>query len=132
MRKGIVVLITAVLVIAAGAAVWSLSGPVLDEDVDYELTSLYYRGQEISDQVDEDDILDLLEGASCSLLTRGGLPGYSFTDSVEVNLVGGEEPLHIVLSAPDALYAVYQDADWSYAIRDGEALTAAVQALLPE
>ena len=38
----------------------------------------------------------------------------------------------MVLSLPDALYAVYQDADWSYTIRDGEALAEAVQALLPE
>ena len=30
------------------------------------------------------------------------------------------------------LYAVYQDADWSYTIRAGEALAEAVQALLPE
>ena len=47
------------------------------------------------------------------------------------NLSGGEETLHVVLSAEDGLFAVYQDADWSYSIREGEALSAAVQALLP-
>jgi len=64
MRKSIVVLIVAVLAVAAGAVVLSLSAPVLDEEVEYRLTSLYYRGQEISSQVDGDEVLDLLEGAS--------------------------------------------------------------------
>ena len=100
--------------------------------MEYELTSLYYQGQEVSSQVDEDDLLDLLEGASRGLITRGGLPGYASADAMEVNLLGDEEPLRVVLSLPDALYAVYQDADWSYTIRDGEALAEAVQALLPE
>ncbi|SCJ78996.1 Uncharacterised protein [uncultured Blautia sp.] len=61
MRKSIVVLIVAVLAVAAGAVVLSLSAPVLE----------------------------------------------------------------------DGLFAVYQDPDWSYAIREGEALAAAVEALLP-
>ena len=132
MRKGIVALIVLVLVVAAGVAVRSLSAPVLDEDVEYELTPFYYQGREVSAQVDEDDLLDLLEGASRGLITRGGLPGYASADAMEVNLLGDEEPLRVVLSLPDALYAVYQDADWSYTIRDGEALAEAVQALLPE
>ena len=55
MRKSIVVLIVAVLAVAAGAVVLSLSAPVLDEEVEYRLTSLYYRGQEISSQVDGDE-----------------------------------------------------------------------------
>ena len=46
MRKSIVVLIVAVLAVAAGAVVLSLSAPVLDEEVEYRLTSLYYRGQD--------------------------------------------------------------------------------------
>ena len=150
MRKSIVVLIVAVLAvvgsgakvlgpieigsdvrIAAGAVVLSLSAPVLDEEVEYRLTSLYYRGQEISSQVDGDEVLDLLEGASRGLISRGGLPAHSFRDMVEVNVVGGEEALHVVLSMEDGLFAVYQDPDWSYAIREGEALAAAVEALLP-
>ena len=61
MRKSIVVLIVAVLAVAAGAVVLSLSAPVLDEEVEYRLTSLYYRGQEISSQVDGDEVLDLLD-----------------------------------------------------------------------
>ena len=73
MRKSIVVLIVAVLAVAAGAVVLSLSAPVLDEEVEYRLTSLYYRGQEISSQVDGDEVLDLLEGASRGLISRGGL-----------------------------------------------------------
>ncbi len=109
----------------------SLSAPVLDEEVEYRLTSLYYRGQEISSQVDGDEVLDLLEGASRGLISRGGLPAHSFRDMVEVNVVGGEEALHVVLSMEDGLFAVYQDPDWSYAIREGEALAAAVEALLP-
>ena len=35
MRKSIVVLIVAVLAVAAGAVVLSLSAPVLDEEVEY-------------------------------------------------------------------------------------------------
>ena len=66
MRKSIVVLIVAVLAVAAGAVVLSLSAPVLDEEVEYRLTSLYYRGQEISSQVDGDEVLDLLEGRCTS------------------------------------------------------------------
>ena len=131
MRKSIVVLIVAVLAAAAGAVMLSLSAPVLDEDVEYQLTSLYYRGEEILSQVDEDEVLDLLEGATRGLISRGGLPAHAFQDLVEVNLSGGEETLHVVLSAEDGLFAVYQDADWSYSIREGEALAAAVQALLP-
>ena len=131
MRKSIVVLIVAVLAVAAGAVVLSLSAPVLDEEVEYRLTSLYYRGQEISSQVDGDEVLDLLEGASRGLISRGGLPAHSFRDMVEVNVIGGEEVLHVVLSMEDGLFAVYQDPDWSYAIREGEALAAAVEALLP-
>ena len=132
MRKGIVALLVLLMVVAAGVAGRSLSAPVLDEDVEYELTSFYYQGREVSAQVDEDDLMDLLEGASRGLITRGGLPGYASADAMEVNLLGDEEPLRVVLSLPDALYAVYQDADWSYTIRDGEALAEAVQALLPE
>ena len=131
MRKSIVVLIVAVLAVAAGAVVLSLSAPVLDEEVEYRLTSLYYRGQEISSQVDGDEVLDLLEGASRGLISRGGLPAHSFRDMVEVNVIGGEEALHVVLSMEDGLSAVYQDPDWSYAMREGEALAAAVEALLP-
>ena len=131
MRKSIVVLIVAVLAAAAGAVMLSLSAPVLDEDVEYQLTSLYYRGEEILSQVDEDEVLDLLEGATRGLISRGGLPAHAFQDLVEVNLSGGEETLHVVLSAEDGLFAVYQDADWSYSIREGEALAAAVQARLP-
>ena len=131
MRKSIVVLIVAVLAVAAGAVVLSLSAPVLDEEVEYRLTSLYYRGQEISSQVDGDEVLDLLEGASRGLISRGGLPAHSFRDMVEVNVIGGEEALHVVLSMEAGLFAVYQDPDWSYAIREGEALAAAVEALLP-
>ena len=89
MRKSIVVLIVAVLAVAAGAVVLSLSAPVLDEEVEYRLTSLYYRGQEISSQVDGDEVLDLLEGASRGLISRGGLPAHSFRDMVEVNVIGG-------------------------------------------
>ena len=131
MRKSIVVLIVAVLAVAAGAVVLSLSAPVLDEEVEYRFTSLYYRGQEISSRVDGDEVLDLLEGASRGLISRGGLPAHSFRDMVEVNVVGGEEALHVVLSMEDGLFTVYQDPDWSYAIREGEALAAAVEALLP-
>ena len=100
MRKSIVVLIVAVLAVAAGAVVLSLSAPVLDEEVEYRLTSLYYRGQEISSQVDGDEVLDLLEGASRGLISRGGLPAHSFRDMVEVNVVGGEEALHKTGSSP--------------------------------
>ena len=107
MRKSIVVLIVAVLAVAAGAVVLSLSAPVLDEEVEYRLTSLYYRGQEISSQVDGDEVLDLLEGASRGLISRGGLPAHSFRDMVEVNVIGGEEALHVVLSMEDGLFAVY-------------------------
>ena len=92
MRKSIVVLIVAVLAVAAGAVVLSLSAPVLDEEVEYRLTSLYYRGQEISSQVDGDEVLDLLEGASRGLISRGGLPAHSFRDMVEVNVIGERRP----------------------------------------
>ena len=47
MRKSIVVLIVAVLAAAAGAVMLSLSAPVLDEDVEYQLTPFITRGEEI-------------------------------------------------------------------------------------
>ena len=132
MRRSIVILIAAVLLIAAAAAVWSLSAPVLDEDAEYTLTSLYCRGQEVSDQVDEDELLELLEDASRSLLPRGGLPRHTYTEMIEVNLHQEEGPWRIVLCTADGVYAAYADADWCYTIRDGETLAQAVQALLPE
>ena len=73
MRRSIVILIAAVLLIAAAAAVWSLSAPVLDEDAEYTLTSLYCRGQEVSAQVDEDELLELLGGC----LSESASPGRS-------------------------------------------------------
>ena len=132
MRKGIVAAIVAALAVAAAAALLSLSAPVLDEDADYEIVSLYCRGQEVSGQVDGDEVLNLLEDASRSLLPRGGLPVHHFTEMVEVNLHQEEGPLHIVLSGADGLYAVYEDADWYYVIRDGLALEEALRALLPQ
>ena len=120
------------LAAAAGAAALSLSAPVLDEEVEYRLTSLYYRGQDI-----------LVPGGrgrgagfAGGRLPRSDFPGRASRripsgDMVEVNVVGGEEALHVVLSMEDGLFAVYQDPDWSYAIREGEALAAAVEALLP-
>ena len=80
MRKGIVILIAAVLAAAAGAALLSLSAPLLDEDREYTLTALYWRGQEISDQVDEDEMMDLLRDASRSLIPRGALPQHIFAE----------------------------------------------------
>ena len=131
MRKSIVVLIVAVLAVAAGAVVLSLSAPVLDEEVAHRPPALSNRGQENGSHAAGAEVLDLLEGASRGLISRGGLPAHSFRDMVEVNVVGGEEALHVVLSMEDGLFAVYQDPDWSYAIREGEALAAAVEALLP-
>ena len=130
MRKSIMVLIVAALAVIAGGAVLSLSAPVLDEDVEYQLTSLYYRGEEISSQVDEDEILDLLRDASRTLIPRGGLPAHSFQDLLEVTVTGGDETLRVALSAKDGLFTVYQDPDWCYAIREGEALAASMEALL--
>ena len=46
MRKSIVVLIAAVLLIAAGVAAWMWSSPLLDEEAEYEVTSLYRYGEE--------------------------------------------------------------------------------------
>ena len=132
MRKGIVILITAVLVAAAGAALLSLSAPLLDEDREYTLTALYWRGQEISDQVDEDEMMDLLRDASRSLIPRGALPQHTFTEMIEVDLHQEEGPWHIVLCTADGVYAAYADADWCYTIRDGETLGQAFQAILPE
>ena len=132
MRKGIVILIAVVLVAAAGAALLSLSAPLLDEDREYTLTALYWRGQEISDQVDEDEMMDLLRDASRSMVSRGGLPRTAFAETVEIDLQGEEGPWHIVLCDEDGVYAVYEDADWCYPIRDGEALARAVEALLQE
>ena len=110
-----------------------------ENDVNRLIDMLYERVEDAKSpalkpnlsMVDRDEVLDLLEGASRGLISRGGLPAHSFRDMVEVNVVGGEEALHVVLSMEDGLSAVYQDPDWSYAIREGEALAAAVEALLP-
>ena len=110
-----------------------------ENDVNRLIDMLYERVEDAKSpalkpnlsMVDRDEVLDLLEGASRGLISRGGLPAHSFRDMVEVNVIGGEEALHVVLSMEDGLFAVYQDPDWSYAIREGEALAAAVEALLP-
>ncbi len=131
MRKWIIVLVAAVLVAAAGVGLLSMSAPVLEEDVEYQLTSLYYQGREVSDQVDWDELQDVLRNGSRSLISRGGLPPHSSLELVEVNLQGEKGALHVVLSPGDGLYAAYEDADWYYVLREGEALSSAVQALLP-
>lgn len=131
MRKSIVVLIVAVLAVAAGAVVLSLSAPVLDEEVEYRLTSLYYRGQEILVPGGR----GRGAGSAGGRLPRSDFPGR--TPGAFLPGYGGGERRrrrggpHVVLSMEDGLFAVYQDPDWSYAIREGEALAAAVEALLP-
>ena len=132
MRKSIVVLIAAVLLIAAGVAAWMWSSPLLDEEAEYEVTSLYRYGQNITGQVDGDDVVDLLREESRSTLPRGGLAAHAYTELIEINLMSGEEPLHVVLSEADGVYVMYRDPDWVYSIRDGEHLAADMEALLPQ
>ena len=132
MRKWIVILAAAVLAATALAGAFSLSAPLLDEETEYTLTSLYCRGEEVSGQVDGDELLYLLRDASRSLLPRGGLSRTALAETAEIGLQGEEGPWHIVLSADAGVYAAYEDPDWCYAIRDGEALNQAVLALMPE
>ena len=91
MRKSIVVLIAAVLLIAAGVAAWMWSSPLLDEEAEYEVTSLYRYGQNITGQVVGDDVVDLLREESRSTLPRGGLAAHAYTELIEINLMSGEE-----------------------------------------
>ena len=132
MRKWIAVLAVVVLAAAAGAGLLSLSAPVLDEEADYTLTALYRGGREISGETDGDVLVDLLRDASRSMISRGGLPRTAFAETVEIDLQGEEGPWHIVLCDEEGVYAAYEDADWCYPIRDGEALARAVEALLQE
>ena len=127
MRKSIVVLIVAVLAVAAGAVVLSPVGSRVGRGggVPAHLALLPGTGDLVPGGRGRG------AGSAGGRLPRsdfqGGLPAHSFRDMVEVNVVGGEEALHVVLSMEDGLFAVYQDPDWSYAIREGEALAAAVE-----
>ena len=131
MRKGLIVVIAAALVVAAGVVLFSLSSPVLREDTEYEVASLYYRGQEVSGQVDTEAVADLLQDCTRGLISRGRLPTHSYAELVEIGLQGEEDALIVVLFPGDGLCVAYRDPDWCYTIREGEALTAAVEALLP-
>ena len=50
---------------------------------------------------------------------------------VEIGLQGDEDTVIVALAPEDGLCVAYRDPDWCYTIREGEELTAAVEALLP-
>ena len=131
MRKGLIVVIVAALAVAAGVVLFSLSFPVLQEDTEYEVTSLYYRGQEVSGQVDTEAVADLLGDCTRGLISRGRIPTHPYAELVEIGLQGDEDTVIVALAPEDGLCVAYRDPDWCYTIREGEELTAAVEALLP-
>lgn len=125
------ILIGVVVVAVLGAVLFSLKKPLLDEETDYQVTSLYDRGREVSGDVDTDALVDLLRQAQCSRVSRGGLRSHSFTDMMEISLLGGDETLRVVLVESDGTYVAYQDPDWVHVIPDGEELLSSVRELLP-
>lgn len=125
------IFIGVVVVAVLGAVLFSLKKPLLDEETEYQVTSLYAQGQEVSGQVDTDALVDLLRQAKCSRVSRGGLRSHSFTDMIEISILGGDETQRVVLVERDGTYVVYQDPDWVHVIADGEELLQAVRELLP-
>ena len=125
------IFIGVVVVAVLGAMLFSLKKPLLDEETEYQVTSLYAQGQEVSGQVDTDALVDLLRQAKCSRVSRGGLRSHSFTDMIEISILGGDETQRVVLVERDGTYVVYQDPDWVHVIADGEELLQAVRELLP-
>lgn len=125
------IFIGVVVVAVLGAVLFSLKKPLLDEETEYQVTSLYAQGQEVSGQVDTDALVELLRQAKCSRVPRGGLRSHSFTDMIEISLLGGDETQRVVLVESDGTYVVYQDPDWVHVIADGEELLQAVRELLP-
>lgn len=125
------ILIGVVVVAVLGAVLFSLKKPLLDEETEYQITSLYDQGREVSEDVDTDALIELLRQAKCSRVPRGGLRSHSFTDMIEISIQGGDETLRVVLVESDGTYVAYQDPDWVHVLRDGEALLSSVRELLP-
>ena len=125
------IFIGVVVVAVLGSVLFSLKKPLLDEETEYQVTSLYAQGQEVSGQVDTDALVDLLRQAKCSRGSRGGLRSHSFTDMIEISILSGDETQRVVLVERDGTYVVYQDPDWVHVIADGEELLQAVRELLP-
>lgn len=125
------ILIGVVVVAVLGAVLFSLKKPLLDEETEYQVASLYDQGREVSGEVDADALVELLRQAKCSRVPRGGLRSHSFTDMIEISLQSGEETLRVVLVENDGTYVAYQDPDWVHVIADGEELLSSVRELLP-
>lgn len=125
------ILIGVVVVAVLGAVLFSLKKPLLDEETEYQITSLYDQGREVSEDVDTDALIELLRQAKCSRVPRGGLRSHSFTDMIEISIQGGDETLRVVLVESDGTYVAYQDPDWVHVLRDGEELLSSVRKLLP-
>lgn len=120
------------MVAVLGAVLFSLKKPLLDQETEYQVTSLYDRGREVIGDVDTDALVELLRQAKCSRLPRGGLRSHSFTDMIEISVLGGGETLRVVLVEKDGTYVAYQDPDWVHVIHDGEELLASLRELLPD
>lgn len=124
-------MIGVVVVAVLGAVLFSLKKPLLDEETEYQIISLYDQGQEVSQEVDTDALMELLRQAKCSRVSRGGLRSHSFTDMIEISISGGDETQRVVLVESDGTYVAYQDPDWVHVIADGAGLLSAVRELLP-
>lgn len=125
------ILIGVVAVAVLGAVLLSLKRPLLDEETEYQVASVYDQGREVREEMDTDALVDLLRRAKCTRVPRLGLQPHSFTDMIEISISGAEETLRVVLVESDGTYVAYQDPDWVHVIADGEELLSAVEALLP-
>lgn len=125
------ILIGVVAVAVLGAVLLSLKRPLLDEEAEYQVASVYDQGREVREEMDTDALVDLLRQAKCTRVPRLGLQPHSFTDMIEISLTGAEETLRVVLVESDGTYVAYQDPDWVHVIADGAELFSAVEALLP-
>ena len=67
------ILIGVVVVAVLGAVLFSLKKPLLDEETEYQITSLYDQGREVSEDVDTDALIELLRQATVNSAIIAGV-----------------------------------------------------------
>jgi len=121
LRKSVLIISLVVLVALVVAGIYFL-GPrkVIDIASDFSLTRVLYKGEDITNLIDEKEIADLLNNYDCKRTFKNYFP-YQTTDAVvEIDGRINQKPVHILLGK---FFISYESADkGAYEIIDGNKL----------
>lgn len=92
---------------------------VISSDSDVIVTSVFYDGEDVTDDIDHTALLEILSRYSRRFAFGAPSIPYSTEDAWEINLNQGGQPLHIVVGETAFCY---QDTKTVFRIVDGEAL----------